>query len=90
MIFIVLILLTTLIALHNFYKNNNKRETRLQDNYFLWKVFAGIVIVLGLILGIRAIFNNEDNFIFRYIDEKIETVTEQKINQELEKQIVNT
>lgn len=89
MIFIVLILLTTLIALHNFYKNNNKRETRLQDNYFLWKVVAGIVIVLGLILGIRAIFNNENNFIFRYIDKKIETVIEEKINQELENLIVN-
>ena len=90
MTFIVLILLTTLIALHNFYKNNNKRETRLQDNYFLWKVVSGIVITLGLILGIRAIFNSENNFIFRYIDEKIETVTEKKVNQELEKQIVNT
>lgn len=88
MIFTVLILLTTLIALHNFYKNNNKRETKLQDNYFLWKVVAGIAIILGLILGVRAIFNNEDNFIFRYIDEKIENVTEKKINQELENHIV--
>ena len=57
MAFTILILLTTLIGLHNFYKNNNKRQTKLQDNYFLWRVMAAIVVVL--FVGI-AISNNKD------------------------------
>lgn len=35
MTFTIFILLTTLIGLHNFYKNNNERKSKLQDNYFL-------------------------------------------------------
>lgn len=48
MAFTILILLTTLIALHNFYENRNKRENILQNNYFLWIIIA--VILLGLII----------------------------------------
>ena len=48
MAFTILILLTTLIALHNYYENRNKRENILQNNYFLWIIIA--VILLGLII----------------------------------------
>ena len=54
--FTILILLTTLIALHNFYKNDNKRESKLQDNYFLWKVVAFIMGFLILMIAL----NNKD------------------------------
>lgn len=52
MAFTTFILITTLIGLNNFYKNNNSRKNKLQDNYFLWKV---MVIVIFLIVGARAI-----------------------------------
>ena len=48
MSFTILILLTTLIALHNFYENRNKRDNILQNNYFLWIII--VVILLGLII----------------------------------------
>lgn len=81
--FAAFILLTTLIALHNFYKNDNKRETKLQDNYFLWKATGIIVIVLIILSGINYIKNNKQN-IFNYIDKKVESVIEEKINNKLE------
>ncbi len=56
--FTILILLTTLIALHNFYKSDNRRETKLQDNYFLWKTVFGTIIILCVILGIQKIKDN--------------------------------
>ena len=79
MAFTILLLLTTLIGLHNFYKNNNKRETRLQDNYFLWKVVAVIIIILFVGLGIKTLKDNKEN-IFNYIDNKIENIIEEKVN----------
>lgn len=84
MAFTILLLLTTLIGLHNFYKNNNKRETRLQDNYFLWKVVAVIIIILIVGLGIKTLKDNKEN-IFNYIDNKIENIIEEKVNSKLEK-----
>ena len=80
MAFTVLILLTTLIALHNFYKNDDKRENKLQDNYFLWRVVLGVIIVLFIILGIKTIKDNKEN-IFNYIDNKIEDVIEKKLEE---------
>jgi len=80
MAFTVLILLTTLIALHNFYKNDNKRENKLQDNYFLWKVVLGVIIVLFIILSIKTMKDNREN-IFNYIDNKIESVIEKKLGE---------
>ena len=77
MAFTILLLLTTLIGLHNFYENNNKRETKLQDNYFLWQVVATIIIVLVLVLGIKTVNDNKEN-IFNYLDTKIEKVIEEK------------
>lgn len=82
MTFTVLILLTTLIGLHNFYKNNNKRETRLQDNYFLWKLVVGIIIILFIILGLQKIIDNKDT-IYKYIDEKIQNIIEQKVESKI-------
>lgn len=81
MAFTTLILLTTLIGLYNFYKSDNKRETKLQDNYFLWKITVGIIAVLFIISVIK---NNKQN-IFNYIDTKIESVIEEKVNNRLEK-----
>ena len=82
MTFTIFILLTTLIGLHNFYKNNNEKKTKLQDNYFLWKVTGAILISLIIFLGFEYINNNKDIF-FSYIDNKIEKVIEQKIDEEL-------
>lgn len=79
MAFTILILLTTLIALHNFY-NNNKRENKLQDNYFLWKLILGIIIILCIIIGIQKIKDNKNN-IFQRIDSRIENIIEQKIKE---------
>lgn len=77
--FAVFLLLTTLIGLHNFYKNDNKRETKLQDNYFLWKSTGIIIVVLLVLSGINYIKNNKEE-IFKYVDKKIEKVIEQKVN----------
>lgn len=83
MTFTILILLTTLIGLHNFYENNNKRERKLQDNYFLWKVTLIVLIALVIVLAIKGISNNKEN-ILNYLDSKIENVIEQKINDKMQ------
>lgn len=80
--FMILILLTTLIGLHNFYKNDNKRESKLQDNYFLWKIMLIVVIILSIVSGIKTLINNKEN-IFNYIDRKIENVVERKIDKKI-------
>lgn len=80
MAFAILLLLTTLIGLHNFYKSDNKRENKLQDNYFLWKVVLGVIIVLFIILGVRTAVDNKEN-IFNYIDNKIESIIEEKLQE---------
>lgn len=81
--FAVFLLLTTLIGLHNFYKNDNKRESKLQDNYFLWKATGIIIVILMILSGINCIKNNKDK-IFNYLDKKIENVIEKKVNNKLE------
>ena len=48
MVFIAFILITTLIALNNFYKSEPKNAKGLKNNYFLW--WAMVVIILGIIL----------------------------------------
>lgn len=80
--FTILILLTTLIGLHNFYENNNKRETKLQNNYFLWKATLIVLIALVIVLTIKGIHNNKEN-ILNYLDSKIENAIEQKINDKM-------
>lgn len=82
MVFTIFILLTTLIGLHNFYENNNKRETKLQDNYFLWKATLIVLIALVIVLTIKEIHNNKEN-ILNYLNFKIENVIEQKINDKM-------
>ena len=82
-LFTLLVLITTLIGLHNFYIVKDKKESKLQDNYFLWKVVAGILILLCLILPIKYIKDNKEK-LFNYIDKKIENVIENKVDKELE------
>lgn len=77
--FAVFLLLTTLIGLHNFYKDDNKRESKLQDNYFLWKATGIIIVILMILSGINCIKNNKDK-IFNYLDKKIESVIEEKVD----------
>lgn len=84
--FTILILLTTLIGLHNFYENNNERKTKLQDNYFLWKVTGMIIIFLILISGFKYVNDNKEN-IFNYLDNKIENVIEQKVTEKLNEEL---
>lgn len=48
MTFIAFILITTLIGLNNFYKNNDENNQGLRNNYFLWK--ALIIVLVGMIL----------------------------------------
>lgn len=81
--FAVFLLLTTLIGLHNFYKSDNKRESKLQDNYFLWKATGIIIVILMILSGINCIKNNKDK-IFNYLDKKIENVIEDKVNNKLQ------
>lgn len=88
MAFTILILLTTLIGLHNFYENNNERKTKLQDNYFLWKVTGMIIIFLILISGFKYVNDNKEN-VFNYLDNKIENVIEKKVTEQLNKELAN-
>lgn len=81
--FAVFLLLTTLIGLHNFYKSDNKRESKLQDNYFLWKATGIIIVILMILSGINYIKNNKQK-IFDYLDKKIESAIEKKVNNKLE------
>ncbi len=83
-VFTLLILLTTLIGLHNFYENNNKRQSILQDNYFLWRVAGIILVCLIIVAGIKYIGDNKEN-IFNYSDKKIEEIVDKKINEIIEK-----
>lgn len=87
--FTILLLLTTLIGLHNFYENNNKRENKLQDNYFLWKVVAVITVFLIVASGIKTLGDNKEN-IFNYIDNKIEKIIEEKVNEIINKEELAT
>lgn len=77
--FTILILLTTLIALNNFYKKENKCETKLQNNYFLWKVVVVIIIILFIVSSILFIKDEKKN-ILNFLDEKIEKIIEQRID----------
>lgn len=80
--FAVFLLLTTLIGLHNFYKNDNKRESKLQDNYFLWKATGTIIVILMVLSVINYAKNNKEKM-FNYLDKKIESVIEEKVNSKL-------
>lgn len=83
MSFAILLLLTTLIGFHNFYINNNEKKTKLQNNYFLWKITAIIIVFLCIISGIKILKNNKENII-NYLDGKIEKMIEQNLQKELD------
>lgn len=59
MAFSAFILLTTLIGLHNFYKSNNDNKKKLQNNYFLWKMMFGVIIIILIYKGIIYIRDNQ-------------------------------
>ena len=79
MAFTAFILLTTLIGLYNFYKNNDKCKNKLQNNYFLWKMMIVIVILLVMYRGITYIKENRQE-IFESIGRGIGQVVNLKIN----------
>jgi len=92
MVFVLLILLTTLIGLHNFYKNDNKRENKLQDNYFLWKFALVLLVLLVIVLIFNSLIENKDailklfdNRIERIINEKLEIINNNMINDNIVK-----
>lgn len=81
MAFTAFILLTTLIGLNNFYRNNEKNNI-LQDNYFLWKMMIGMIIILFIYCGIEYTKDNLE-YILNCVGEGIgRTVTiEQEYSQ---------
>lgn len=73
MTFIAFILITTLIGLNNFYKNNDENKRGLKNNYFLWK--ALIIVLVGMIMykGVIYIKRNIDIISYK-IGQGIESV----------------
>ncbi len=66
MAYSVFLLLTTLIGLHNFYKNDNKPKNILQNNYALWKMMIVVIVLLVIYRGVTYVKENQD-FIFESI-----------------------
>ena len=85
MSFTMLLLLTTLIALHNFY-GNNKSKNILQNNYFLWIIVAIIIIVLIIVSIITTSINNKGR-IYNYFDQKTENVIKNIVTEKINKEI---
>ena len=73
MAFTAFIIITTLIALDNFYRSNNEKKKILKNNYFLWGA-VGVVIVL--LLGYKSVnyIKENQNEIFENIGRGIESV----------------
>lgn len=84
MAFSVLILLTTLIGLHNFYKSNNENAKGLQNNYWLWKMIFGVILIILIYNGIVYINENKQE-IFESIGKGIGYTisTQQQLNNEI-------
>ena len=61
MTFCVFLVITTLIGMNNFSKSN-KKEKGLNNNYFLWKLLFFIIIILGIICGVKYIKNNPEQY----------------------------
>jgi len=78
MTFALLIVITTLIGLYNFYKKP-EQKSKLQNNYFLWKLLLGVLIVLMIISGIKYLINNKEKF---YSNDKINQIIENKLIEE--------
>lgn len=69
----IFLLLTTLIGLNNFYKANNEPKKKLQDNYFLWKMMIGVILLVVVYRGVEYIKENQQQ-IFESIGRGIEQV----------------
>jgi cation transport ATPase len=78
MTFSLLIVITTLIGLHNFYKQPNSKS-KLHSNYFLWGLLLVIVIILMIISGVRYLIDNKEKF---YSDDKMNQIIENKLIEE--------
>lgn len=81
MSFTILLLLTTLIALHNFY-GNNKRKNILQNNYFLWIIVAIAIIILVIISIIKSSINNKGK-LYNYFDQKTESIIKNIVTEKI-------
>lgn len=78
MAFTAFILLTTLIALNNFYKSTNtNKKISLQNNKFIWVMLVFVIILLLGYKGIQWISSNK-NEIFESIGRGIGQVIESK------------
>ena len=78
MVFTSFILLTTLIALNNFYKSTNtNKKISLQNNKFLWVMLVFVIILLLGYKGLQWISSNK-NEIFESIGIGIGQVIESK------------
>lgn len=84
MAFSVLLLLTTLIGLHNFYKNSNNKKKGLQNNYFLWKMMVVVIILLICYKGAMCIKENQEE-ILKNIGRGIGEVIDSKLTDKLDK-----
>lgn len=73
MAFTAFIIITTLIALDNFYRSNNEKRKILKNNYFLWGA-VGVVIVI--LLGYKSVdyIKENQNEIFENIGRGIESI----------------
>lgn len=73
MVFTAFIIVTTLIALDNFYRSNNERGNKLKNNYFLWKV---LLVVIFLLLGYKSVnyLKNNQEEIFESFGRGVESV----------------
>ena len=81
MSFCILLLLTTLIGLHNFYKSSNGKKIRLQNNYFLWKMILGVVVLLVMYKCIIYVKENR-NEILEIIGREIGQTISMSLNEE--------
>lgn len=72
MAFCTFILITTLIALNNFYKNRSNDDINpLKNNYFLWWALLILIVVIVAISGMQYLKNSK-NKIMTSIEKNIE------------------
>ncbi len=82
-LFILFIIITTLIGLDNFYREEKSKKHLLKNNYFLWKLLLIMIIIFVVIIFIGDIWNKNKNEIMTNIENK---VTEYLIDEQNKKE----